>query len=99
MKWISFVFLDKYIIKKMKATKSSLEEINTYEYYSLKNDNEHDYEKYLMAYKFENNSKEPNFLIIFGEKDIVDDFKVLGILNRKQLRMIKKITEGLSGEK
>lgn len=96
MKWTSVVFVDEYILKKMKAKKTSLEDINAYEHYSLKNDKEHDYKKYIMAYKFEDNSKEPTFLIVFGENGVIDDFKFLGKLNKKQLKLLRKITKELN---
>ena len=75
--------LDKLLLKKYKAVLSSVEEVNTFEHYSLVNDTEHDYSLLKRVYKilYKGNDVNPYdeiFILVFSKNGGIYDVKELG---------------------
>lgn len=75
--------LNNILIEKYNATISSLEEVNSYEHYSLVGDQEHDYTTLFNVYKiyYPNAKQNPYdiiFLLVFSQKDSILDIMALG---------------------
>lgn len=76
--------LEKILINEYNAVVSSVDEINTYEHYSLVGDTEHDYSILHKVYKikYPNHPSNPYdviFILIFSKKGEIYDSMTIGI--------------------
>ena len=79
---------EEYIFKNFDAYYSSIDEINTFEHYSVENDDEHDYSLLKTVIKVKgqknlSNDYEEIFILLFSPNEFMYDSKTLGMMTKK----------------
>ena len=91
--------LDNIFLERYKATLSSVEEVNTFEHYSLVGDTEHDYSLLKRVYKilYKGNDANPYneiFILVFSKNGGIYDVKGLG----ESPEEVEKVWENIEWE-
>ena len=79
---------EEFILKNYDAYYSSVDEVNTFEHYSVENDNEHDYSLLKSVIKVKGQKRpssdyDESFILLFSPNEFMYDLKMLGEIRGK----------------